>query len=67
MADPFGFRITDGNTVRVQRRGRTVKVIAGSAGTKLTALLEGADDATVQELLARATGNFRRGSENLTR
>ncbi len=67
MADPFGFRITEGSTVRVQRRGRTVKVIAGSAGAKLSAALEGADDETVQALLSRATGNYRRGNENLDR
>ena len=63
MAEPFGFRVTAEGTVRVQRRGRTVKVLAGSAGAKLAAALEGADDETVQALLQRATGNYRRGNE----
>jgi hypothetical protein len=40
-----------------------VKVLAGSAGAKLAAALEGADDETVQALLQRATGNYRRGNE----
>ena len=64
MADPFGFRVTADGTVRVQRRGRTVKVLAGSAGAKLAAQLEDADDdETVQALLQRATGGYRRGNE----
>ena len=65
MADPFGFRVTSDGTVRVQRRGRTVKVLAGSAGVKLAAALEEADDETVQALLQRATGQFRRGNERM--
>jgi hypothetical protein len=65
MADPFGFRVTADGTVRVQRRGRTVKVLAGSAGAKLAAALEGADDETVQALLQRATGQYRRGTEHM--
>jgi hypothetical protein len=65
MADPFGFRVTADGTVRVQRRGRTVKVLAGSAGVKLAAALDGADDETVQALLQRATGQYRRGTERM--
>lgn len=67
VAEPFGFRVTAEGTVRVQRRGRTVKVISGSAAAKLAPQLEGADDETVQALLQRATGNYRRGAEQMER
>jgi hypothetical protein len=67
VAEPFGFRVTADGTVRVQRRGRTVKVISGSAAAKLAPQLEDADDETVQALLQRATGNYRRGTEQMGR
>jgi hypothetical protein len=41
-----------------------VTTVAGAAATRLTASLDAADDEEqVQQLLARATGNFKRGTE----
>lgn len=63
VADPFDWRVTKAGTVLVSRGGRQVVTVGGKAGLKLAAQLEGADNAAAQQLLARATGNYRRGNE----
>ncbi len=60
--DPFDFRITKDGRVLVSRGGRQVTVVAGAAADKLIGKL-GASDDEDQQLLARATGNYRRGNE----
>ncbi|MFC8732309.1 hypothetical protein ACFT5B_07620 [Luteimicrobium sp. NPDC057192] len=62
--DPFDYQVTQAGTVRVFRGGREVVTVAGRAAEKLVERL-GVDDATDQQLLARATGNYRRGNERL--
>ncbi len=62
-ADPFSYRLTKDGRVRVDRGGRTVATVAGSKATRLAHRLAGAPPDAVQELLARATGNYRRGNE----
>ncbi|GAA4829597.1 hypothetical protein GCM10023221_01130 [Luteimicrobium xylanilyticum] len=64
--DPFDFQVTKAGTVRVFRGGREVVTVAGRAAEKLVASL-GVDDATDQQLLARVTGNYRRGNERTGR
>jgi hypothetical protein len=60
--DPFGYRVTKDGRVLVSRAGRLVVVVSGAKAARLVALL-GQDDVQDQELLARATGNYRRGNE----
>lgn len=62
--DPFSYRITKDDRVLVSRGGRQVTVVAGSRARQLIGKL-GRDDATDQQLLARVTGNYRRGNERL--
>lgn len=62
-ADPFEWRTSADDTVFVSRGGRQVVVVGGAAGAKLAAQLATASDTTAQQLLARATGNYRRGNE----
>jgi hypothetical protein len=62
-ADPFDWQVTKAGTVLVFRGGRQVVTVGGKAGPKLASQLEGADEAAAQQLLARATGNYRRGNE----
>ena len=62
-ADPFDWQVTKAGAVMVSRGGRQVVTVGGKAGLKLAAQLEGADETTAQQLLARATGNYRRGNE----
>lgn len=60
--DPFDYRITKDGRILVSRAGRQIVTIAGSRAERLVGML-GADPAQDQELLARATGNYRRGNE----
>jgi hypothetical protein len=62
-AEPFDWSVTADSRVLVSRGGRQVVVVAGARGSKLAAQLETADDERAQQLLARATGNYRRGNE----
>ncbi len=65
MTEPFTYRVTKAGQVLVSRDGRQVVTVSGSAAARLIPLL-GVDDDTDQELLARATGNYRRGNERGT-
>jgi antitoxin (DNA-binding transcriptional repressor) of toxin-antitoxin stability system len=64
---PFDHHVTQDGRVRVAREGRVVVTVAGAAAARLVAALERAaeraDEDEVQLLLARATGNYRRGNE----
>ncbi len=60
----FSAQITADERVLVRREGRTVATLAGREGRKLaTALHDASDDAARQLLLAKATGDYRRGNE----
>lgn len=61
----FGWSTRANGELAISRDGRVVTVLRGRAAERLTARLsapEASDDAT-QHLLARATGNYRRGNE----
>ncbi|GAB3766850.1 hypothetical protein [Microlunatus parietis] len=60
--DPFDYRITKDGRVLISRGGRQVSVVAGNAAAALIGKL-GLDADQDQQLLARATGNYRRGNE----
>ncbi|RZS41180.1 hypothetical protein EV193_103500 [Herbihabitans rhizosphaerae] len=61
--NPFDWQFTKNGQVVVSRGGRTVTTVRGAAAAKLTAQLERADNEAAQQLLARATGNYKRGNE----
>ncbi|MGB2941150.1 MAG: hypothetical protein WBD38_12730 [Candidatus Dormiibacterota bacterium] len=52
-----------GQSVAIYWRGRQVKTVGGAVGAALRRKLAESDDATTQGLLARASGNFKRGTE----
>jgi hypothetical protein len=62
-SEQFTYQVTKDGQVRVGFHGRHVVTVAGAAGARLAAQLEGADARRTQLLLARATGNFKRGNE----
>jgi hypothetical protein len=62
-AEQFSYAITKDGRVRVAFRGRHVVTVSGGAAERLGAQLDGADDEQAQLLLAKATGNFKRGNE----
>ncbi|MFO6452906.1 MULTISPECIES: hypothetical protein [unclassified Aeromicrobium] len=61
--DVFTHRVTQDGTVLIGWQGRTVTTVSGRAAERLVARLASADRREVQHLLARATGNFKRGNE----
>jgi len=61
--NPFDWRTTKDGQLHVSRGGRTVTTIRGAAAAKLLGRLERAGDEEAQHLLARATGNYKRGNE----
>ena len=62
-ADPFAWRTTADRRVLVSRAGRQVAVVGGAAGARLADRLDAVEEVEAQRLLARATGNYRRGNE----
>jgi hypothetical protein len=62
-ADPFDWQVTTSGTVLVLRGGRQIVTVGGRSGTKLAAQLERVDEPAAQQLLARATGNYKHGNE----
>jgi hypothetical protein len=61
--EPFGYRVSKDGRVFVTFHGRQVVIVAGGKAERLAAALAGADGEQVQLLLAKATGNFKRGNE----
>ena len=62
-ADPFTYRVTKEGRLRVDRGGRTIITVAGADAHRLARKLAEASPDGVQDLLARTTGNYRRGNE----
>ena len=63
MSD-FTALVTKDDRVLVTRKGRTVAVLSGAPAERLArGLTSAADDDARQLLLARATGNYKRGNE----
>ncbi len=62
-AEPFTYRLVQDGRVLISWRGRLVTTVAGSAADRLRERLTGATAEAVQLLLAKATGNFKRGNE----
>lgn len=60
--DPFDYRITQSGMLIIARNGRTVMELGGKKASALIPKL-GASDESDQQLLARVTGNYRRGNE----
>ncbi len=63
----FTWRATARGDVLVRLHGRLVAALRGAAARDLLASLEGAGPEEQQQLLARATGDYRRGNERLAR
>jgi len=60
----FGATVTKDARVLVSWEGRTVVTVAGAPGRRLAERLASAPDEEARQLLlARASGNFKRGNE----
>lgn len=60
--DPFAYQVTKSGEVRISRGGRVVVTVRGAQADRLAARL-GVSDESDQQLLARVTGNYKRGNE----
>jgi hypothetical protein len=65
MSAPSGFaleRRKNGEVV-ISHNGTIATVLRGAPAARLTVRLDAADELTAQHLMARATGNYKRGNE----
>lgn len=60
--DPFSYQVAKSGEVRISRSGRLVTAVRGAAAVRLAARL-GQSGQQDQQLLARVTGNYKRGNE----
>lgn len=60
--DPFEYQVTKSGVLLIRRGGRTIMELGGKKAAALIPKL-GRDDNADQQLLARATGNYRHGNE----
>lgn len=63
----FTLRVRKSGEVAISRAGSVVTILRGAAAHALCARLAGLDAAAVQQALARATGNYKRGNEKAQR
>ena len=61
-AEPFTVKLSR-DKVFVEFRGRVVRTLVGRDADELRLAVASGDDAAVQLLAARKTGNFKRGNE----
>lgn len=61
--ETFDYTVHKDGRVRIFWEGRCVLTLGGERGRALADDLDGAGPDEVQYLLARATGNFKRGNE----
>ncbi|MCL2490381.1 MAG: hypothetical protein FWF36_06640 [Propionibacteriaceae bacterium] len=61
----FDYKATGDGRVFISWNHRVVVTLAGQKAAQFLEQADGLDDAALQLLIARATGNFRRGNERL--
>ena len=59
----FAWASTKDGRVRISWRGRVVRTLVGAPAARFLREVDGADERDEQLLLARVTGNFKRGNE----
>lgn len=67
LAQDLGFRLerrVNGDVV-IHRQGQQVSILRGQAARAFLAKMANGDDAEAQQLMARVTGNYKRGNESL--
>jgi hypothetical protein len=67
--EPFAYQITKKGTVVIYYGGKQIKIVKGREAERLIARIKEAEDSIteVQLLLAKITGNFKRGNEKLAK
>jgi len=62
-ASGFDYRIVKDGRILISWRGKQVVTLSGKKATKFRNQIDGLDDNGAQLLMARMTGNFKRGNE----
>lgn len=62
----FTYRMTKSNTVFIEWSGRQVKILKGKEAERFLAKMNAANDQKEEQLImAKVTGNFKRGNERI--
>lgn len=61
--EPFSCVTRADGTVVISYHGAPVTLLRGKAADRFATRMDGADAAAAQQLMARATGNFKHGNE----
>lgn len=56
----FSYRVRSSGEIAIEREGREVTVLRGAAATKFLRKVQTSDP---QQVMARVTGNYKRGNE----
>ena len=62
-SEPFSFHTRADGTIVIQYHAAPVTLLRGKAADRFSARIAGADPQAAQQLMARATGQFKRGNE----
>lgn len=62
--EEFRYQAAKDGQVRLYWQGRHIRTLAGQDAEKFLARIDGLDGAAAQLVLAKATGNFKRGHQN---
>ena len=65
--DGFDWSTRKNGDVVITHHGRPATTLRGRCADEFLDDVEGVDDASAQELMARLTGNYRRGNERTSR
>lgn len=65
--ETFSYQILKNENIRIFWEGRCVMTLGGKRAEKLASELACAKEESVQALLQRVTGNFKRGNERLAK
>ncbi len=66
-ANVFSYRITKNGKVFIEWNRKTVRTLKGSEGERFLEKIASAPSAEGQMIMAKATGNFKRGNEKTNR
>jgi hypothetical protein len=61
----FSYRQSKSGDVSIDRQGRSVTTLRGKAAIDFIDEVEGLEHSEQQQLMARVTGNYKRGNERL--
>jgi hypothetical protein len=61
--EPFSYQSRADGSIVVRYHEAPVTLLRGRAAERFTTRMSGADAAMAQQLMARVTGNFKRGNE----